>query len=458
MTTQEHAGGRVRLADAEPSDGDRWSLFVGGDTIVEERFADRPVGPSLRRRMRDADLTVLNLEGAIEGAGDPLTKSGAIKRTARRTPAVLAAAGVDAVSLANNHAADLGRDGVLETASALRDAGVAVCGAGADAEDALSPHRERVANGSVDVALFGVCEREFGVAGADDPGAAWVGHPDARRRVAETADAADATLLVSHGGTEYVPFPPVERRRRLRRFVDDGVDAVVGHHPHVPQGWEEADGTPVFYSLGNFLFEQRRRPSTREGLAVELAFAGDTPVSADLVPVEFVDGRVREIPEGERRDALLGRVHRLGRLTAEDLEAHWQEVADRVFLQRYAGWLREIGGGDPVKGLCNPGDHLRKGGLWEADGRESELLVLLNLIRNESHRAVVETALELRTGIAADRRTPDAIERTRELLEETEDRPVVDPPSKSRRRAEALVSRLVGDLPGLSRRPAGDGA
>ncbi|OYR47919.1 CapA family protein [Halorubrum sp. Ea8] len=449
MTAQEHAGARVRLADAEPSDGDRWSLFVGGDTIVESTFAAQPFGPSLRRRMRDADLTVLNLEAAIEGTGDPLTKSGAIKRTVERTPEVLADGGVDAVTLANNHAMDLGPDGLIETVLALRRAGIGVCGAGTDAADALAPHRERVGEDSVEVALFGVCEREFGVAETNDPGTAWINHPNARRRVAETADSVDVTLLFPHGGIEYVPFPPQERTRQLRRFVDDGVDAIVGHHPHVPQGWEVVDGTPLFYSLGNFLFEQQQRPNTREGLALELSFRGTTPVSVGLVPVVFDDGRVREITDEKRKAALVRRVHRLGRLTAEELPPHWQEVADLVFLQRYASWLREVGGGDPMKRLCNPGDHLRKGGLWDADDRESELLILLNLIRNESHRAVIETALELRTGIATDHRTADTIELTRELLEETEDRRIIDPPSKSRLRVESLVNRLAGDFPGF---------
>ena len=454
MGLQEYQGSRVDIEPGDPN-GDRWTLFVGGDTIVEEEFDDRPFGPSLRRRMRRADLTVLNLEGAIEGAGEPLTKAGAIKETAERTPAVLADAGVDVVTLANNHVMDRGADGLFETMASLRDAGVGVCGAGSDATAALEPHRATVADGTVRVSLFGLCEREFGVTESETPGTAWINHPNARRRVEAAADAADVTVVFPHGGIEYVPFPPVERRRQLRRFADAGADAIVGHHPHVAQGWECVDDTPVFYSLGNFLFELSRRPSTREGLGLEITFRGDTPVSVELVPVTFDDGAVREL-DGDRAAALVEHVHLLGHLTAEELEPHWQEVADRVFLQRYAGWLRETGGGDPIKGLFNPGDHLRKGGLWDPASRQSELLILLNLVRNESHRAVIETALELRTGIATDRRTPASTERTRTLLEQTEDRPVNDPPSKSWLRVEAALDRLVGGTPGLRNR-AGNG-
>lgn len=456
MNSQEYQGSRVQIIPSETPSADRWSMFVGGDTIVEEGFDDQPFGASLRRRMRNADLTVVNVEGAIEGSGEPLTKTGAIKETAERTPAVLADAGVDAVTLANNHAMDLGADGLFETKSALEDAGIGVCGADSDAAAALKPHREIIAESSIEVALFGVCEREFGVAEANDPGTAWVNHPDALRRVETASDEADVTVLFPHGGIEYVPFPPIDRRRGIHRFVDAGADVIVGHHPHVAQGWECVDSSPVFYSLGNFLFKQSKRPNTREGLALEFTFQGDTPVAFELVPVTFADGKVREMTDGDRADEFLRHVHRLGKLTAEELEPHWQEVADCVFLQRYASWLRETGGGDSVKRLFNPGDHLRKGGLWDPERREAELLILLNLVRNESHRAVIETALELRTGIATDRRTPASIERTRSLLERTEDRPINDPPSKSRLRVEALLDRIAGGIPGVPERSADD--
>ncbi len=422
-------------------------MFIGGDTIVESGFDEQPFGESLRRRMRNADLTVVNLEGAVEGTGDPLTKSGAIKETTERTPTVLADAGIDAVTLANNHAMDLGADGLLETISMLEDADIGICGAGSDAEAALKPHREMVSSGSTEVALFGLCEREFGVADASEPGTAWINHPNARRRVEATSEEVDVTVVFPHGGIEYVPFPPIGRRRSIRRFVDAGADVVAGHHPHVAQGWERMDSTPVFYSLGNFLFEQTKRPSTRKGLALEVTFHGDTPIEVELIPIAFANGKVREMADDADASELLRHIHRLGRLTADDLEPHWQEVADKVFLQRYANWLREVGGGDPIKRLANPGDHLRNGGLWDPSRRESELLILLNLVRNESHRAVIETALELRTGIITDHRTSATVEQTRSLLEETEDRPITDPPSKSRLRLEALFDRIAGSVP-----------
>ena len=442
MSSPECEMSRIRIGSADQT-GSRWSLFVGGDTIVRQRYAEQPFGRSLRRRMQRADLTALNLEAPVESSGEPLTKSGAVKESIARTPAVLADAGVDAVTLANNHAMDHGATGLFETMGACRDAGIGVCGAGADATAALEPTRAVVADGSVSVALIGLCEREFGVADADDPGTGWVGHPNALDRVKSAASEADVVVVFAHGGIEYVPFPPVTRRRQLRRIAAAGADVVVGHHPHVAQGWERFDGVPVFYSLGNFLFEQSTRPSTREGLALEIAFEGDAPMAADLVPVAVGDGAVDELSDADRRDAFLDHVHRLARLTRDDLEAHWQEVADRVFLQRYGNWLRDAGGGDPVKGLFNPGDHLRSEGLWDPDRRQPELLTLLNVVRNESHRAVVETALGLRTGVAVDRRTPETREAVRELLTRTEDRPVFDPPSRTRLRLEALVDRLT---------------
>ena len=443
MSRSEFEGSRIRIDTPDTGSGPRWTLFVGGDTVVQERYADPPFGSSLRRRMGDADLTVLNLEAPVESSGEPVAKSGAVKESVSRTPGVLADAGVDAVTLANNHTMDHGPVGLFETIETCRDEGIGVCGAGADADAALAPHCSTPADGAVRVALVGLCEREFGVAGRGEPGTAWIGHPDALDRIDAAAAEADVVIVLAHGGIEYVPFPPMARRRQLRRIMDAGADIVVGHHPHVAQGWEFVRGSPVFYSLGNFLFEQTSRPNTREGFGIEITFDGDTPVSIDLVPVVIGDGFVREMADAERREQFLEYVHRVARLTSSDLEPHWQETADRVFLQRYGNWIREASGGDPLKELLNPGDHLRKGGLWDPDRRRPELLTLLNLVRNESHRAVVETALGLRTGVAVDRRTPVTRRTVRELLDRTEDRPVFDLPSRTSQRVEALVGRLT---------------
>jgi poly-gamma-glutamate synthesis protein (capsule biosynthesis protein) len=368
---------------------------------------------------------------------------------------MLADAGFDAVTLANNHAMDYGSSGLFRTIDACGEAGLDTVGAGSDPREARSPLRYTV--DGTDVAILNLCEREFGVAIDGRPGTAWIGHPDAMRTVERTVADADSVILVAHGGVEFVPLPPVQWQRRLRGFADAGVDLVVAHHPHVPQGWELQGGTPVFYSLGNFLFDHGARPKTRWGLTLDVRFDGGTPVAADLVLTEGSGSAVDVMAEGSRRVERLDHLHRLAGLTSDPdaMEALWQELATRLFHQRYGDWLRRVGGGDPSALVTNPNQYLRRDALWDADERREELLILLNLVRNGSHRSVMETALAVETGTVPDRRTSEVEAQVRELLSWTEDRSVYDRPSPVRRKLRSVLRDL---LPGrLARSDAADG-
>ncbi|MCL7419188.1 MAG: hypothetical protein M8354_15330, partial [Halalkalicoccus sp.] len=147
---------------------------------------------------------------------------------------------------------------------------------------------------------------------------------------------------------------------------------------------------------------------------------------------------------GSRREERLTHLHRLSEIIADPDEyaAHWQEIAVRIFHQRYSGWLRRAAGGNPVALVRQPRQHLTQDGLWDGDARQDELLTLLNVVRNSSHRSVMETALAVETGTVPDLRTPEVERRVRELLSWTEDQAVYDRPSLIERTANGLLDRL----------------
>ncbi|MFC6993463.1 CapA family protein [Haladaptatus sp. GCM10025707] len=406
----------LSVSDAT-GDEPTWSLFVAGDCCLDEQATDRRLlTPALESRVRAADCAVVNLEAPIPTDGEPIPKSGPALTTASETPALLGESGFDVATLANNHSFDYGPEGVFETIAACEEAGLATVGAGEDASDALAPVRTTVA-GSVDLAVFSVCEREFGVAGAETPGTAWSDHPAIDDAIRDAAETADVVVVLGHGGVEYVPFSPPARRSRLRDFVDAGADLVVGHHPHVAQGWERYEDGLVFHSLGNFLFDrQAAGETTGWGLALDVEFAGDAIATVELVPTEVEDGIVADLGANRSRAAHLDYLHRLAACTADDdrFSAYWQSVAHRLFYERYWNWLRPGFDEDRLREIDGGRDGSRDDGAATND--REELLALLNVVRNESHRAVVTTALSLMTDERPDHRTKETTTTVEELL------------------------------------------
>lgn len=435
---------RLSLVDTDDStDADRPTrrLFLAGDCIYQGDLAADPIGDALAERIAAADHALVNLEAPVPGDGEPIAKAGPAKASDPRAPHLLADAGFDVACLANNHIMDYGEGGLATTFDACEAAGLLTVGAAESQQAALDPLELRV--GETSLAVVNVCEREFGVAEHDTPGTAWASHRSTERRIAEAAADADLVLVVAHGGVEFTPLPPQQRQAQLRGFVDAGADAVVGHHPHVAQGWELYDGHPIYYSLGNFLFDQTNRPSTKWGLCVELTLQGGTLTGVDLVPTELVDGVVDEMGRERDTDEHVEYLHRVSEVTAdrERLRAYWQELAVRLFEQRYTNWLRAGTASGPLELLKNPkavvGDDV-----WDTEERRTQLLTLLNVVRNESHRDAIETALAVKTGDVRDRRTPEIERDVRELLSWTEDQQMYDLPSSTQRAMRAVLGQF----------------
>lgn len=425
---------------AEPT-GETWSFCVAGDCVYNGPPSPSPIGSEITTRIDEGDLSVVNLEGAIP-VDDSIPKVGPQKGSSSTIPSVLADAGFDVVTLANNHAMDYGTDGLVATTERCEAAGLDTVGAGNTLSDALSPRYYTV--DGAEIAVVNACEREFGTATENTPGTAWIGHPDAKRTVETASQRADAVILLAHGGIEYVPLPPLQWQHRLRRLADLGADLVVAHHPHVPQGWEIYGETPIFYSLGNFLFDHKSREKPNWGLTLDVSFDGEKPVAVELLVTEDADECVNLMADEARRAECLSHLHRLADLTGDPdaLAAHWQELAVRLFRQRYTSWLRQAAGGNPITFFRQPVRHLSQNGLWEGEARQAELLTLLNLVRNSSHRSVIETALSVETGEIPDNRTPEIEQHVRELLSWTEDQAIYNRPSTAGRKLDELFDRF----------------
>ena len=230
------------------------TLKLAGDVVLAEE--DFQVAAGMEKG--NADWFVANLEG-IPSMREP---EGKLPRVDFRFPAErldgLRERGLDALSLANNHAGDAGSAGLLEGMAAIRAAGLASFGAGKDQEEACQPWIARRGNDS-DLAFFGVCLVDGMIAGPQSPGIAHLPTHAARLEHAmrEAREAGAKIIVLMHGGDEYRVEINDDQRRWARWLVRRGARVVAGAHPHVVQRAEQHGGAHIWHSLGNAIYPTR---------------------------------------------------------------------------------------------------------------------------------------------------------------------------------------------------------
>jgi hypothetical protein len=256
------------------------TLAFAGDIHFDYHLAallDHPrdaLGP-ITRTLGDADLSMVNLESAITERGTPEAKE--LENPSQRfhfraSPAaldVLAGAGVDVVTMANNHGADYGPVGLRDTLAAIRRSPVPVIGIGRNRRAAFTPYRVSV-RGTSFAFLTGDASMREGAssvwaAGPTTPGiaAAHAPRPKALLAAVRAADRRDDVVVVFlHWGAELQACPTEQQRTTARALADAGADIVVGTHAHVQLGSGWIGKTYVNYGLGNFLWYHDHQPES----------------------------------------------------------------------------------------------------------------------------------------------------------------------------------------------------
>jgi poly-gamma-glutamate synthesis protein (capsule biosynthesis protein) len=214
---------------------------------------------------------------------------------------VLSRAGVSLVSTANNHAWDYGKGAFFETIANLERAQVPFAGTGRDLEQAYRPVVLRL-NG-LTLALFAVThvwnQPPFAAHEGRDF-VAWADIDKLKAGVARARQSNDFVIISYHGGEEYAQAPVDRTRRFVEAVMALGVDAVIGHHPHVPQGVGWVDGRPILYSLGNLAFAgHREKPWTLQSFFARLELRKGARPVLSACPIA-IDGHRPRAFDGQR--------------------------------------------------------------------------------------------------------------------------------------------------------------
>jgi poly-gamma-glutamate synthesis protein (capsule biosynthesis protein) len=236
--------------------------------------------------IQSKDLSIVNLESPLSDQGTPVNKSGAVFKGECQHVKGLTALPFDAVTLANNHVFDFGLAAFQQTLDTLEKNHIQWAGAGMSIEEAAKP-LILTAKG-LKIAIVNFSEGEDLTAAGEGPGVMGWEIPWLEAQIQALKKAVDFVVVIAHCGLEYIPFAPPYVMKAFERMAEAGADAVIGHHPHVPQGIKFHKGVPICCSLGNFVFYQETDLYFRKlGYLVTLGVTRDALVSVDLVPYQI---------------------------------------------------------------------------------------------------------------------------------------------------------------------------
>jgi AmmeMemoRadiSam system protein B len=260
------------------------SVLFTGDVMLDRTVAlhakangDAALFSQVERMFLGTDATVANLEGTITTEPSVSIPDHTILRFTfdPHVAPFLKNLGVTAVSLSNNHTFDFGSAGFKATKQYLQQAEILSFG---------SPHNDDELSTSFTVRGTKVCL--VGYEEFVQPNPAPVA-----QHIAQIRPGCGLLIATMHAGVEYNAGFTSHQQEVAHAFVDAGADAVIGTHPHIVEPLEIYKGKAIFYSLGNFMFDQNFSFATTHGLAVQMTWAG-SEMRYTLVPVTMKDEEV----------------------------------------------------------------------------------------------------------------------------------------------------------------------
>lgn len=337
-------------------------ILFTGDLMLHSRYGQIAdiQGPAfvfkhVSSAFRSADLRFVNIEIVLSEKGTPADD----KLCLRGNPKYLLQLkkeGVDVVSLANNHAFDFGIDGFDDMKSRLTGLGIQSVGAGSSlqrsrelkvvkvgsAKFGFLAYSSRTTNGSAYAS-----ERDYGVAPLEEE--------IVLADISKYQDQVDHLILSLHWGVEYAEYPTPDQVKLGRKFIDAGARVIVGHHPHILQGFERWRDGVIFYSLGNFCdsdlvfdgpdkqYQATLKVADRETVLAHLEISDNGIDDIQFTPLWLNDVGQPEIVRGEKKTEILEKFTRRSEMICRlDFEKYWEKI---IINKRVRGafriWLKQ---------------------------------------------------------------------------------------------------------------------
>lgn len=337
----------------------------------------------------DADYSIVNLEYPITTYSQSIAKYGPAAKSNPRCLEVIM--GFNAVTLATNHAADFGDQGIIDTLKYCEKVGLAKVGLGLDPNSAAEPLRIGLKGKKISILNF--AETQFNAVSDSNGGANPLDVIDNVKAIHSEKNQSDFVIVLIHGGPDLCPYPSPDLVRKMRFYAEEGASAILLHHSRVISPFEVYKNVPIFYGLGNFI-HFTKKPDIKEqiGLTVQLHL-DKNKVGFSLFPVklDMTAGKLCLL-SGDEKEEITLELNKLNKILEDpdELKTFWaQHIRDNSELR----YLVLISGLPNIVFKAfrkmNALPLLKKILLL----RKSRFLPVLNIIRNESHNESIKYLL-----------------------------------------------------------------
>lgn len=258
----------------------------------------------------NTDILLVNTENPFTTSGNAVKPDVPLKASPEYIPLLNGTTGMVISANANNHVFDYGIEGMEDSIENLDSHGIAHIGAGANKAEATKPITIEK-EGHV-ITIFNYMDSEnfqeysqsvMPIATDDSPGySAWDDTESVEQIRQAKENGSDIIIVYMHYGNEYSRSPNENQEKISHLAIDAGASAVVGAHTHVTQGIEMYNGKPIFYNLGNFMFDQSN-PNTHTAYFVEFDVRNDN-VTANVYPV-YISGYLPQFMSSSDGESLL---------------------------------------------------------------------------------------------------------------------------------------------------------
>ncbi len=293
--TTSYISGYFTQGSAEKINGDIHLLFVGdimfdrGVAQHAKKYGVDSLFAKVERLFLGTNAVIGNLEGTITDKPSVSEKDVSLLQFTFNPMFVelLGRSDFTALSLANNHTFDFGKDGYEQTKNNLHDAGIIPFG---------SPQNNDNISTRISAQGKTICLVGYHDLFTPDPA-------PALEEIKNIKNSCAYIVLFAHWGVEYSQTASERQKILSHEFVDAGADLVIGAHPHVVEPVEIYNNKAIFYSLGNFIFDQNFSFATEHGLAINVEW-DDTKTRFTLVPVSIDRAEVKIAEPSDRQKVL----------------------------------------------------------------------------------------------------------------------------------------------------------